>query len=190
MECILSKSWAMPNWGNWLICWRMKLLFRGSSMKDKVAVRNTMKFNKTKCQVPDLGFHPYSSMGLELTSWTAALQERPWRSLWKSQQQRSSRTSCAAFARVEPASPRKLLFPSIFAIPHLEQCVQFWASHYKTEYWQIKSKKCYQELGTKEYSLWEKAENTGYCSILRREDKGRMLLLSSTVQQKVVEKTE
>lgn len=50
-------------------------------------------------------------------------------------------------------------------------------------------KRVYQESETKEYNLWEKAEKTGYCSILQRKGKGRLLLLSSTAQQKIVEKT-
>lgn len=147
MGCILSKSWAMPHWGNWLIHWRTKLPFRGTSKKDETAVRNVMKINKPNGKSHTWDENPpYSSMDWGLTSWTAALQEGPWGSLWTSWtwasnvslQQRSSRTSCAALARVEPASPRKLLFPSIFVIPHLEHCIQFWASQYKTEYWHIR----------------------------------------------------
>lgn len=92
---------------------------------------------------------------------------------------------------MEPGSPRKWFFPSIFVIPHLDYCVQFYASQYKPEYWHnSESKKGYQESGTKEYNLWEKAEKTGFCSILQRGGKGRILLLSSTAQQKIVEKTK
>lgn len=144
MECILSISWVIPNWGNWLICWRTKLLFRGTSMKDKMAVRNTMKFNKTKRQVPYLGWKPsLQQYGLGTGQLDSSSAGRALGVLVDelnvSQQQRSSWTSCAAFARVEPASPRKLLFPSIFVyIPHLEHFVQFWASQHKTKYWHIR----------------------------------------------------
>lgn len=137
MECILSKSWAIPDWRNWLIRWRTKLPCKGNLNERQNGCQNYHKVqqNQMPSPVPQMKTLPTAVWTGNYPAGQQLCRKGPGSPCG---QAKCEPAMCPCSKEVQGLSvqhqqewsqqvPGNDSFP-LFVIPHLERRVHYWVS--------------------------------------------------------------